>query len=1015
MTNLNTHSHYTLLSGVSKIPDLIKIAEDKGYRSIALTDTNNMHGAIQFYKICKKKGIKPILGTTLSFNNSKLILLAKNHNGYRNILKVLVNVNLNKKNLDATMSKHNSDIFAIIPPFNNEIIKDENRADFYKEIYGENLYFGISKDQNLTNYSLPETLALAKKLSIKIVPSQLIYYMEKEDAPLRNVVLKIQNSSENEIEKEVFENADLHMQDIDKFEDTFKEYPEALKNLEHIVESVDIEIPLGNWLFPNVHYENPKKEFDNLIQVGLKNREIIENDEIKERLKREYDVIEQTGFINYFLAVYKIIEFMHSKDILTTTRGSAGGCLISYLFGITNVDPIKFNLPFERFLNVQRISAPDIDIDVPDNKRSEVIQWMKDYFGENSVAQIGTFGTMMARAAVRDTARALGYSYTLGDRVAKLIPPGKQGAPMYIDSALELVPDLRDVYNDIENTRYKTLIDTAKRIEGNVRHVSVHAAGVVVAPGDISDLCPLQFDNTDGNIITQFDMNAVEDVGLIKFDILGLSNLSILNDCIKRIEKKTGEKIDIENIPLDDVKTFELIKNGFTVGLFQLNGGMMTQFLKDLEPSKIEDINAMVALYRPGPMKNIPQYIRRKHGKEKIKYLHPKMEEFLGPSYGVLVYQDDIIFTALSIAGYTWKTVDALRKAIGKKIPEEMKKQESIFINGCIETSGMSEPEARRIWDLFVPFQGYGFNKAHAASYGKVAYQTSYMKANYTNEYMASILSSDAGDVEKVNLYYNECNKLKINILPPSVNESQGDFVTEGENSIRYGLYAIKNFGKNVSDAIVSEREKNGKYKNLSDFLLRIGKTGVINKRSVETLIKIGAFEEWEQLEVLEDNIEKILSFVKDAKAEDPTQVTLFGKVETSLELKATDKVIPKEQKLFWERELLGFYVSGHPLENIPSEYDTDTIEDLLNGNKKDVNVLCIINRISEIQTKNGPMAFIHIEDMTGKIEALCFNDVFTQYKTALVEKQPILIGGKGDRRDQEINFIINKVKLIEV
>jgi DNA polymerase-3 subunit alpha len=630
----------------------------------------------------------------------------------------------------------------------------------------------------------------------------------------------------------------------------------------------DYDLDLGKAYFPQFDIPSGKsaeEELRFLAEQGLVEKKIQESPEVRERIEYELNVINSKGYPSYFLVVADLLRFAKENGILTNTRGSAAGSLVSYLVGITTVNPLEYLLPFERFLNPDRPSLPDIDMDFADTRRDEVIAYAKRKYGEDRVAQIGTFGTMMAKGSIRDVARALNYPYTVGDRIANMVPLGAQGAPMTINHAIELVPELKKAYETESDT--KRIIDLAKKMEGCVRHISVHAAGIVIAPSALSDFTPIQFDPKGGGIITQYDMYNIEDAGLPKFDFLGIRNLSILERAVFLVKQIRGINTDLSKIPLDDSKTFTLLTHGETIGLFQLNGGGMTKALMELKPSTIHDINAMIALYRPGPMAIIDEYIARKHGKKKITFYHPKMEKFLKDSYGLLVYQDDLLYTAIELAGYSWGEVDKFRKAVGKKIPEEMAKQHVYFVEGCKKHSAMTEKEAEFIWDLFEPFQGYGFNKAHAASYGAVAYQTAYMKANYTVEYMTAVLSAESGDTEKIATIVRECKRMNIDVLAPSVTGSFGDFtVIQNEPKdgkmgiIRFGLFTIKNLGVEIANSIIDERKENGPFLSLTDFLKRIQHKN-FNKKSLEALIQSGAMDEFGERGALFANTERMLEF----------------------------------------------------------------------------------------------------------------------------------------------------------
>jgi DNA polymerase-3 subunit alpha len=738
-------------------------------------------------------------------------------------------------------------------------------------------------------------------------------------------------------------------------------------------------------------------------------------------------VIKNKGYSPYFLVVADLIRYARENDIYTTVRGSAAGSLVAYLSGITNVNPIEFQLPFERFLNPFRPSAPDIDMDFADDRREEVIEYAKRKYGSDKVAQIGTFGTMMARGSVRDVARALGKPYDVGDRISRLIPMGSQGFPMTIEHAMELEPDLKKMYE--RDAEAKEILDIAKKLEGTVRHVSVHAAGVVIAPKPLIEYVPLQYDPKGGKIITQYDMYTVgeDGVGLTKLDFLGIRNLAILGDAVRLVKEHRGIDIDIERIPFDDKKTFAMLARGETEGLFQLNGTGMTKWLTELHPSSIYDINAMVALYRPGPMNNIPEYIARKQGKKPVRYFHPKAEKFLSKSYGVLVYQDDLLYTALELAGYTWETVDKFRKAVGKKIPAEMAKQHVIFVEGCQKHSGMSAKEAEAIWALFEPFQGYGFNKAHAACYGRVAYQTAYMKANFPAEYMTAVLSAEAGDTDTVSLVISECKRMKIPVLPPDINESRGDFAAvksadQKEDQIRFGLYTIKNLGEGIADAVIAERDAGGHFKSFTDVLERVAHRD-LNKKSLESMIRAGVFDSLgEERGALLYNIDEALEYHRIcAKAKEDTQGSLFGEMSPdslpSFRLREGPTATQRE-KLAWEKELLGLYISGHPLEEHRQKLEKGGINIRSTTENSHEGVTTVIGGIIEehkvVITKKGEhMAFLRIADFTGSIEVVVFPRTLEESKDLLGPDKCIAVKGRFSKRNESPSVVAEKIKAL--
>lgn len=786
----------------------------------------------------------------------------------------------------------------------------------------------------------------------------------------------------------------------------------------------DVKIDIGSWVFPDFKIEGGKNANEKMreqVYEGFEKHGLKETPEIVERVEYELKIIFDKGYAPYFLVVGDLLRYAKENGILTTIRGSVAGSMVTYLMGITKANPIEYKLPFERFLNPYRPSAPDIDMDYADNRRDEMIEYAKQKYGEDKVAQIGTFGTMMARGAVRDVARALAYPYTIGDRISKMIPMGSQGMPMTIDHAMEIVPELRDAYKNESDT--KEIIDLAKKLEGCVRHISVHAAGVVISPKPLYEYTPTQFDPKGGKIITQYDMYSIEDAGLLKFDFLGIRNLAILGDAVSLVKKFYNIDIDLERIPLDDKKTFALLASGQTEGLFQLNGSGMTRYLKELKPTSIHDINAMVALYRPGPMESIPEYIKRKHNPKLVKYLDPRMKKFLTESYGLIVYQDDLLFCALEMAGYNWEEADKFRKAVGKKIPAEMAAQYKKFTKGIID-NGQTPEFAEKLWKLFEPFQAYGFNKAHAASYGRVAYQTAYMKAHYPVEYMTAILTAESGDVEKIAEIIAECKNMKIPVLPPNINESFGGFTVIRDNNIskeiRFGLYTIKNLGTDIGDAVISERKKNGKYKSISDFLDRI-KHKNLNKKSMEAMIKSGAMDEFGDRGILLSNLEDMLAYNKEMGKLAQNQVSLFGGMPethaTGFKLKNGNEATQAE-KLLWEKELLGLYISGHPLDRLRDKLEKRDINikklkaDL--GNGIPVTLAGIIETVRQVVTKkNERMAFLKIADLTDSIEAVVFPSLFKDSIEILIPEKCIAFSGKVSLRNGEKSIIIEAVKEI--
>lgn len=1048
--HLHTHSHYSFLEALPKIDELVEKAKKEGMHALALTDAGNMHGAIEFYKATTKAGIKPIFGVdaylaprsrhekdqNIDTKRSRIVLLAENNDGYKNLLALVTKSwtegFFERPRVDKELLRaHRSGIIAILPSFAGDVAQllragDANGAAAalaeFKDIFGSaNIFLEITHHPKVAGHEalMQQVIALAHQSGTPLVGQHDVYYLEPDDREATEIMRRIGHGGRGKNEEE-----DFSFVSGKTMENFFKDTPEALTNSRLIADRCNVSFELGKWTFPAVPvskgFSNHDEELRSYAYAGIASRKMEATKEVTDRIEYELKIIIDKGFAVYYLIVADLLAFARREGILTTTRGSAAGSLVAYLTGITNVNPLFYKLPFERFLNPERPKAPDIDMDIADDRRDDMIAYTKQKYGEDHVAQIGTFGTMMARAAVRDVARALGHSYTTGDRIAKLIPMGSQGFPMTIDHALELEPDLKTLYDEDDDAR--EILDLGKRIEGCVRHVGVHAAGVVVSPTPLIEWSPIQPDpKGTGKLITQYDMYSITDeyggVGLLKFDFLGIKNLAILADAVARVKETRGIQVDIENVPIDDLKTYTMLARGETEGTFQLNGSGMTRWLKELRPTTIHDINAMVALYRPGPMETIPQYIERKHNPKLIHYLDPRMKEYLDFSYGILVYQDDVLLTAIKLGGYSWLESDALRKAMGKKIPAVMKAEKQKLIKGFMEYGKLSKELSEKLWELIEPFAAYGFGKAHAASYGKVAYQTAYMKANYPVEYLAALLTADSGDTEQIAIFVAEAKRMGVNVLPPDVNESGSVFTVVGteKDTIRFGLSSIKNFGEGISEAIILERKARGPFGTLFDFLSRVGSKN-LTRKSLESLIKCGALDSFEKRGTLLESIDTLLAFHREATARAP-QDSLFGALTAppALTLPA-GKSISLLDKLVWEKELLGIYVSGHPLDAHEAMTKKAKLsiakikEEPQSGMLLIVPVLVILTR--SILTKSGEkMAFITVEDKTGTIEAVVFPKLFKEHTALITPGACLLIKGKVSIRNGEPSLAIDELK----
>lgn len=1028
---------------------MVERAKKYDMDALALTDAGNLYGAIEFYKTCRKNDIKPILGVdfyvALRTRHDKqagidnrwhrLVLLAKDNTGYKNLIKLVTASHIEgfyyKPRVDhELLEKYSEGLLAIIPSFSGETtdkikVGEDNSAreivDKYRNYYGDDAVFlEVTHHAEIDGHeeTMKKVISFARSNEIPIVAAHDTYYLDPEDKAARDTLMSVSPTGAyrtNPDENFSF----ISTGDVNKL---FKDEPDALSNTRNIAEMCNLEIELGTLHFPmpeikeDTTYED---ELERLVYLGLKRRGLEETTEIKKQIEYELDVITSKGYAPYFIVVADLLRYAHQHNIPTTIRGSVAGSIVTYLAGITNLNPLEYGLMFERFLNPERPSPPDIDMDFADNRRDEMIQYAREKYGEKHVAQIGTFGTMMARGAVRDITRAMGFPYAKGDQIARLIPFGSQGFPMTIDRAMEESKELTELYKKDQET--KEILDMAKKVEGCARHISVHAAGVVISPTPLTDYVPLQHDPRGGKLITQYDMHAVEDVGLVKFDFLGLKNLAILANSVRLIKKWRDEEIDIEKIPLDDENTFHLLSRGETMGLFQLNGSGMTHFLKQLKPTTIHDINAMVALYRPGPMEFIPEYIKRKHDPKLVDYPHESMKEVLEKSFGLLIYQEDVMLTAIKLAGYSWLEADQFRKAMGKKIPKVMAEQEERFKEGCIE-NGIDQKLVDDLWERIKPFAAYAFNKAHAASYGRVAYQTAYLKANYPVEYMAAVLTADQGNVEKVAEAVAECKRMDIEILPPSVNASFEDFTIveeAGIEKIRFGLTTIKNFGEGIAETIIEERKQHGKFKSLADFFERVIDRN-LNKKSVEALIMSGAMDEFGERGQLLENVDGLLAYGKEHGSVKQNQDSLFSNMSdsTTVPTMTLHDALPvsTERRLAWEKELLGLYISGHPLDKFKDKLTARkyTISSIKRDLKEGMITAAagIVEDVRPILTKRGEkMAFIRLADFDDTVEVVVFPKVYSEYEKKIETDRCIAVKGRISNRNDAISLIAEAVK----
>lgn len=1049
-THLHVHTHYSLLDGLPKVEELLNKTKEFGMDSVAITDHGTMYGAIEFYQKAKEMEIKPIIGEEFYVAFEKinqrrpniddkryhLILLAKNFEGYRNLVKLTTKAWLDgfyyKPRIDdELLAKYSKGLICLTACLQGKVPRlilagkideAENLLKKYKEIFEkDSLYLELQDHPNIpeqkkVNKALIE---LSKKLEIPLVATNDVHYLKKEDAEAQDVLMLINtNAKPDDPERLTMKSDNFSFKKAEEMEKAFKMVPEAIKNTQKISEMCNLEIELNKTKLPYFEVQNgktPDEYLKELCQQGIREHFKKETPEIKKRLEYELAVIEKMNFASYFLIVWDFVRWAkENKIVVGPGRGSASGSLVAYLLNITEINPIKYELLFERFLNPERVAGlPDIDLDFADTRRDEVIEYVSKKYGKENVARIITFGTMAARQVVRDVGRSLGYSYSYCDKIAKMIPFFSS-----LDESLKKVIEFRQIYQ--QDPKARKLIDIAKKLEGVARHASTHACGVVISKEPLTDIIPLQrASQNDETIITQYEMHTIEKLGLLKMDFLGLKNLTIIEDTLKLIKKLHNIDIDIGKISLDDKETYKLLQEGNTTGVFQLESDGMKRYLKELKPTKFEDIIAMVALYRPGPMEFIPEYIARKHGRKKIEYLHPKLKPILESTFGICIFQEQLMKIAQNLAGFTMGEADVLRKAIGKKIQSLLLEQEEKFIKGMIN-NGFQKELAKKIWNWILPFARYGFNKAHATSYAMIAYQTAYLKAHFPIEFITVLMNTEQKNLDRLKIFLEETQKMGITVAPPDVNESLENFTIISKNNIRFGLTAIKNVGANVAKSIVKERKENGNFASIENFIERMPKE-VLNKKSLESLIKAGVFDKLEERGKLLHNLEKLLEYAKNSqKTKENGEMSLFGQTKlptVKIKLDEPSKPVSEEQKINWERELLGVFVSAHPFEKVKQKIKNHLqIKDIkLSFVNQKVKIAGVILNIQKIITKQGdPMLFLEIEDLTGKIEILIFPSILKENPLLFQENKIIEVRGRVSDKDGELKIIAEEVKEIK-
>lgn len=1055
--HLHVHTEYSLLDGAARIKELVAAAAEKGMPALAITDHGSMFGVIDFYKAAQKAGIKPILGCEVYVAprsmddkdsaqgddaNYHLVLLAENETGYKNLLHIVSEAYTRgfyyKPRTDkATIRQHSEGLIALsaclggevaTAVMNREFTRARDVARDYEEIFGKGNFFLELQDHGLANQRdvNRELIKLNQETGIPLVATNDIHYVRREHAEVQDVLLCIGTGRSMDDEgRMVFETQEFYLKDMDEMAMLFGEHPEALANTVKIAERCNVDFSFDRNYLPEYRIPEGHTVDSYLREIclaGLAERYPNAGEEVRERLAYELKIISDMGFPGYFLIVWDFVRFARENGILVGPgRGSAAGSLVAYALGITNVDPLKYDLLFERFLNPERVSMPDIDIDFCYERREEVINYVIEHYGAEKVAQIITFGTMAARAAIRDVGRALNMPYGDVDRVAKMVP-AELG--MTLEKALEMSGDLKELYQI--DPQVKKLLDMAKAIEGMPRHASTHAAGVVIGREPLTVYLPL-YSSSDGVVTTQFPKETVEEIGLLKMDLLGLRTLTVIGDAVNTINRITGEAIDIDQIPLDDPAAYAMLGRGEAIGVFQLESSGMRNILKELKPEAFEDIIALVALYRPGPLGSgmVEDFIRRKHGQSPIKYLHPLLEPILKETYGVILYQEQVMRIANVLASYSLGEADELRRAMGKKKAEAMAKHRDKFLAGA-QANGISAEAAGQIFDLMEYFAGYGFNKSHSTAYALVAYQTAYLKANYPVAFMAALLTSIMGASDKIAAYIEESRHMGIEVLPPDINESLVNFTAVGDK-IRFGLAAVKNVGKNAIENIIevrAEKDKKG-FIDFRDFCERIDHR-IVSKRVVESLIKAGAFDSWGKGRArLLAGLDQCMDEAQKRQREIARgQISLFdiaadtagGEKVFDNELKLPDiPEYPQKELLAMEKEVLGLYISGHPLTEVKealaqrTSARLDQLSELPDDSK--VIVGGVLASLKQISTRKGDlMAFMTLEDVVASVEVVLFPRVYAASRHLLRDDTVILVKGRLNQQDEAVKIIADEL-----
>lgn len=1048
--NLHVHSHYSLLDGLPTIEALVSAAKEQGAAALALTDHGALYGAIEFYQACQKADIKPIIGVEtyvapgghknkrakVDEKNYHLVLLAETNEGYHNLIKLITAAHLEgfyyRPRVDhELLKKYSAGIIALsaclkgeVPSaiLNDDLRQAEKLVRHYQDIFGpKNFFLELQHHPSMAQQT--QVNAAIKKLSaatgVPLVATSDSHYLQSADAEAQDILLCIHLKKQlNDPDRMSMTADDLSLKTPAVMAEIFSDTPEAIANTAVIADRCNVSIELGKVQLP--HFDvpsgaSPITELRRLAELGIPQRYGSGSPAIQERLEYELSVIAKTGFASFFLIVQDFVNWAKNHGIIVGPgRGSAAGSITSYLLNITNVDPLKYDLLFERFLNPERIAMPDFDIDFADIRRDEVLRYVEQRYGKDHVSQIITFGTMAARAAIRDVGRVLGLPYAYCDRVAKLIPMFAS-----LDKAIAEVRELHEIYE--HDPEAKRLLDSAKKLEGVARHASRHACGVVITKEPLDHYVPLQYAGPDDDaVISQYSLHPIEDLGLLKIDFLGLSNLTTLETCIRLVKSTRGLDINLDAIPYDDGPTFKLLQRGETTGVFQLESGGMRRYLRDLKPTSIEDIIAMVSLYRPGPMELIPQFIDGKHGKIKPTYLDPRLEPILATTYGVAVYQEQVMQMARQIAGFSLGEADVLRKAVGKKIAKLLQEQRERFIAGAVK-NGTKPSVAEKIFDFIEPFARYGFNRSHAACYAVIAYQTAYCKANYPAEFMAALLTSDQSNTDRIAIEIDDARRMGLEVLPPDVQESSASFTVANDDRgrprrIRFGLGAVKNVGDHLVEAVITERQANGPFRDLDDVFRRVQHKD-LNKKSLESLVKVGAFDTFGERQSLLENAEDLLKYAKGAdQAASNHQSSLFAALPVrhapSLKLKSAAPA-SKSQRGQWEKELIGLYLSDHPLSEHRQylQRHAKSILEAREAGRGPMKIGGLVTNVKRINTRtNESMAFVKLEDHTGTVEVVVFPSIYRQSQPMWAEGRLLIVQGKSSARDGDFKVLVDQV-----